>query len=161
MFLIIDNYDSFVFNLADYVHQAGHKTHIAYHDQVTNTLIESVNPLGIIISPGPKHPKDIPNVIDIIHAYAGEIPILGICLGHQAIGYAYGATIGKTSPAHGYGVPITHNDLILFKGLPNIINVGRYHSLSILSDPYFPNCLEITAETNDSIITGEIQHYFS
>jgi anthranilate synthase/aminodeoxychorismate synthase-like glutamine amidotransferase len=150
MYLIIDNYDSFVFNLADYVHQTGHTTEILFNDTVTIDYIKLLRPQGIIISPGPKHPKDIINVIKIIHYFYDKIPILGVCLGHQAIGYAFGATVAQSFPAHGFSTPINHNDSVLFKGINQNIPVGRYHSLSIIDDDTFPKSLTITAKTFDS-----------
>jgi len=161
MYLIIDNYDSFVFNLADYIHQLGYATKVIYQDQVTPEIVKHLNPRGIIISPGPKHPKDIPNVIEIIQYCAGHYPILGICLGHQAIGYAFEAHIQQTKPAHGFNTMITHTETGLFDKIPQQIKVGRYHALSIMRDINFPECFNITAETIDTqntpIIMG-IQH---
>lgn len=157
MFLIIDNYDSFVFNLADYVHQTGHKTLIVKNDQVTETMIMHLKPLGIIISPGPKHPKDAGNIVPIIQKFYKKLPILGICLGHQAIGYAFGATITQTPPCHGIASKIMHSDQLIFKNIPQSISVGRYHSLGIIKDQHFPNALEITAQTSDNLIMA-IKH---
>ena len=152
MFLIIDNYDSFVFNLADYVHQAGQKTHIIFNDVITPDTVYALKPKGIFISPGPKHPQDIPNVIDIIKIFSPTIPIFGICLGHQAIGYAFGANIQAISPAHGFASYITHHDTLIFNGINQHISVGRYHSLAILDDTDFPECLAVTAKTDDKVI---------
>ena len=152
MFLIIDNYDSFVFNLADYIHQAGQKTSIILNDRINISDIQKLNPKGIFISPGPKHPKDILNVVNIIQKFAPTIPIFGICLGHQAIGYAFGANIDMSSPAHGYSSMITHNDSVIFKNIPQNIPAGRYHSLAIMNDNNFPDCLIVTAQTDDNII---------
>lgn len=152
MFLIIDNYDSFVFNLVDYIHQAGEKTYIVMNDMITLTDIHRLKPKGIFISPGPNHPKDIKNVIHIIQEFYDSIPIFGVCLGHQAIGYAFGATIKQIEPAHGFSSMITHDDTVIFSNVPQNIFVGRYHSLAIIDDNNFPNCLEITAKTNDNII---------
>ncbi len=152
MFLIIDNYDSFVFNLADYVHQAGEETYIVMNDRVTHADIECLKPKGIFISPGPKHPRDIVNVIDIIQRFASTIPIFGICLGHQAIGYAFGATVAQVKPAHGYRSHIAHNDMGIFKNIPQNTPVGRYHSLAIMNDTNFPECLAITAYTDNNMI---------
>jgi anthranilate synthase/aminodeoxychorismate synthase-like glutamine amidotransferase len=152
VFLIIDNYDSFVFNLADYVHQAGEETHVMMNDTVTYADIKCLKPKGIFISPGPKHPKDIVNVINIIQKFAPTIPIFGICLGHQAIGYAFGATVAQVKPAHGYTSHIIHNDTVIFKDIPQNTPVGRYHSLAIMNNSHFPECLEITAYTDDAMI---------
>lgn len=152
MFLIIDNYDSFVFNLADYVHQAGEETYIMMNDRVTDSDIEYLKPKGIFISPGPKHPRDIMNVIDIIQKFAPEIPILGVCLGHQAIGYAFDATVAQVKPAHGHRSHIIHNGTGIFKDIQQNTPVGRYHSLAIINDTHFPECLEITAYTDNNMI---------
>lgn len=160
MFLIIDNYDSFVFNLADYIHQAGQTTHIMLNDQICVADIERINPQGIFISPGPKHPQDIPNVIDIIQKYAPTIPIFGICLGHQAIGYAFGADISMVSPVHGYTSQITHREnSIIFNTLPQTMTVGRYHSLAIMDSPQspLPPCLRVTAVTDNDLIMA-VEH---
>lgn len=160
MFLIIDNYDSFVFNLADYVHQAGQETHITLNDTVTLADIEYLKPTGIFISPGPKHPKDITNVIQIIQTFAPIIPIFGICLGHQAIGYVFGANISRVNPVHGYSSDITHDDAVIFKNIPQNIPVGRYHSLGIIDDKNFPACLEVTAKTDDNVIMAVKHKYY-
>jgi anthranilate synthase/aminodeoxychorismate synthase-like glutamine amidotransferase len=159
MFLIIDNYDSFVYNLADYIHQTGHTTQIVLNDKITISDIQNLNPCGIFISPGPKHPKDIPNVIDIIQTFSSKIPILGICLGHQAIGFAFGAKIGQVKPAHGYASGITHYyNSIIFNNIPKNIMVGRYHSLAITDNhDTIPNSLEITAVTDENLVMA-VQH---
>ena len=99
-------------------------------------------------------------MIQIIQEFAPIIPIFGICLGHQAIGYAFGANISTVNPVHGYSSDITHDDAIIFKNIPQNIPVGRYHSLGIIDDKNFPDCLELTAKTNDSVIMAvKHKHY--
>ncbi len=158
MFLVIDNYDSFVFNLIDYVHQLGEKTFVSYNDTITISEIINLNPCGIFLSPGPKHPKDSGICPDIIKQLGHRYPILGICLGHQAIGYAYGANIDKTQPAHGFASEIIHNQQDIFKNLPHKITVGRYHSLSIIDNDNFPECLDVTAQIPEPKMIMAVKH---
>jgi anthranilate synthase component 2 len=130
MILIIDNYDSFVWNLAHQVGMLGHEFQIHLNDQITLKQIQSLEPSHIILSPGPKHPNSSCICLDIIYQLR-HIPILGICLGHQAIGHVYGANIIKTSPKHAYKAKINHNGQGLFTNIPHPLYAARYHSLAI------------------------------
>ena len=132
MYLMIDNYDSFVYNLRAYFEEAGHEILVVENDGITIGQIRQMKPEGIIISPGPKTPKDAGISAEVIRKFAGEIPILGVCLGHQTIGYVAGATVKKgTRPMHGKLSPLTHSGEGLFRGLPQDFLVTRYHSLVI------------------------------
>lgn len=157
MFLMIDNYDSFVYNLTRYFEELNEEILIFRNDNITLEQIAELSPTAIIISPGPKSPKDSGICIDIIKEFGGKIPILGICLGHQTIGYVYGADVicGK-EPVHGKISQVTHDNKGIFKGIKNPINVTRYHSL-VLDPNTLPDCLEATAFTSDGVIMG-IRH---
>jgi para-aminobenzoate synthetase component 2 len=159
MFLVIDNYDSFTHNLARYFENAGEASKIVRNDEITLEDITALKPRAIIISPGPCTPQDAGICIDAIKKFGAHIPILGICLGHQAIGEAYGATTSRAAaPIHGKASTITHNAKALFKGLPSPMEVGRYHSL-IVTPPEnaksYP--LKTTAKTEDGEIMA-MQH---
>ncbi|WP_297520423.1 aminodeoxychorismate/anthranilate synthase component II [uncultured Clostridium sp.] len=154
MFLMIDNYDSFVHNLIMYFKEIGEEVMIMNRDEVSKEQIEVMNPKGIIISPGPKSPKESVNCLEIINGFKGRIPILGICLGHQCIGEVFGADIIKgTRPIHGKVEYIENDGKGVFKDLPNKFKVTRYHSL-IVSEKDLPSCLDITAKTLDGVIMG-------
>lgn len=145
MILIIDNYDSFVYNLARYIGELGYAYIVKRNDVITMSEVGGLNPSHIIISPGPCTPDKAGVSISIIHQYGPSIPILGVCLGHQAIGQAYGGKIVRAiEPMHGKSSKITHNEKGLFTGLVNPLPVGRYHSL-VVSDQEFPSQLQITA----------------
>ena len=137
-----DNYDSFVHNLARYVEQAGHETKILRNDEINVDEIKALHPEAIIISPGPKTPKDAGICIELVKKLGSTIPILGVCLGHQVIGEAMDGITIRHEPTHGKSTKIHHNRHDLFEGLPNPLTVGRYHSL-IIQTPH-PE-LEITA----------------
>ena len=153
MVLLIDNYDSFVYNLARYVGRLGFKRTVVRHDAITLERIKALAPSHIIISPGPCTPNKAGISLAIVKAFLQHsMPILGICLGHQVIGQALGAKIIRAKrPLHGMGTPITHTNTGILKGLGNPLQVGRYHSL-VIEKPSIPDCLEITAWTED----GEI-----
>jgi anthranilate synthase/aminodeoxychorismate synthase-like glutamine amidotransferase len=149
MIVLIDNYDSFVFNLARYVSELGYDYCVKRNDKITLKEIENLNPSHIIISPGPCTPLQAGISMPVIrHFSQREIPILGVCLGHQAIGEVYGGTIQRAKyPMHGKSALIQHNNMGLFAGLPNPLRVARYHSL-IVSDDHFPEELTVTARCN-------------
>ena len=154
MILIIDNYDSFTQNLVQYVGEFGLTIQTIRNDMVTIEKIEKLKPSHIIISPGPGHPQEITNLLEIIKHYANTVPILGVCLGHQIIGYLYGANIKRLkNPMHGKISQISHKNTDIFNTLPNPFLATRYHSL-IIDNINLPNELEITAWTNDGIIMG-------
>ena len=157
MIIIIDNYDSFVYNLAQYLGELGWEPAVYRNDQITLAEIESLNPSHIIISPGPCTPLEAGISNDIIWYFAGRIPILGVCLGHQCIGYVYGGQIIRAViPTHGKSSLVYHDGKTIYKNLPNPFEGGRYHSL-IIKQETFPSALELTAETSDGVIMG-VQH---
>ncbi len=154
MYLMVDNYDSFVYNLVRYLQELGQEVMVCRNDRITPDDIKGMNLEGIIISPGPKAPKDAGVSLDIINTLKGKIPILGICLGHQAIGYAFGADVVKgAEPVHGKNSIVTHDNDGLFKGIKNPLSVTRYHSL-IVEKSTLPDCLKVTCETKDGVIMG-------
>ena len=154
MFLMIDNYDSFVYNLVRYFEEIGEQVLVVRNDKITIKEIEKMNLEGIIISPGPKSPKESGLCLDIIHKFKGKIPILGICLGHQCIADYFNGVIKKgKKPIHGKTSLVTHNGKGLFKEVKNPLMVTRYHSL-IIEKETIPSCLEITCETYDGVIMG-------
>jgi len=145
MILLIDNYDSFVYNLARYVGELGYERSVKRNDKITLAEIAAENPSHIIISPGPLAPAAAGISMEVIRYFGSRIPILGVCLGHQAIGQVYGGMITKAkNPMHGKASLITHNERHIFKGLKNPLSVARYHSL-IVSEQHFPEVLSITA----------------
>jgi len=157
MVIIIDNYDSFVYNLAQYLGELGWEPQVYRNDQVTLAEIENLNPSHIIISPGPCTPLEAGISNDVIRHFAGRIPILGVCLGHQCIGYVYGGQIVRAAvPMHGKSSLIYHDSRTVYKSLPSPFEAGRYHSLVVKWD-VFPSVLELTASTSDGVIMG-IRH---
>ncbi len=154
MFLMIDNYDSFVYNLARYFEELNEKIFIYRNDEITIERIKDLNPEGIIISPGPKSPKEAGISLKIIEKFKGEIPILGICLGHQAIAQFFGGEIIKgIKPVHGKLSEVFHNGEGVFKGIKNPFKATRYHSL-VVEPCTLPRALVVTAETKDGVIMG-------
>ncbi|AQM60074.1 aminodeoxychorismate/anthranilate synthase component II [Clostridium baratii] len=157
MILMIDNYDSFTYNLVRYFEELNEKVIVYRNDKINNKIINELKPSGIVISPGPKAPKDAKEVLDIIDSFKGKVPILGICLGHQCIGeYFKGNIVKGVRPIHGKISKITNTGEGIFKGLPSEFNVTRYHSL-IIDKETFPKELKITAQTEDGVIMG-IEH---
>ena len=149
MLLMIDNYDSFTYNLVQYLGELGADVRVFRNDQITLQEIESLQPEKIVISPGPCTPNEAGVSIDTIRQFAGRIPILGVCLGHQSIGQAFGGRIGHARAImHGKTSMISHNDTGVFRSLPNPLEATRYHSLVIEQDS-LPDCLEVTAWTTD------------
>lgn len=154
MIVMIDNYDSFTFNLVQYLAEMGEALKVFRNDEMTVRGILGMNPDKIVISPGPGKPVDAGISIELIKEAAGKIPVLGVCLGHQSIGEAFGGKVihagilvhGKTSKIH-------HDGKTIFKGVPNPFVATRYHSLIVERDT-LPKCLEITAETEDGLIMG-------
>jgi anthranilate synthase/aminodeoxychorismate synthase-like glutamine amidotransferase len=153
MVLIIDNYDSFVYNLAQYLGELGWQPVVYRNDQITLAQIEELAPSHIIISPGPCTPLEAGISNETVQHFGGKIPILGVCLGHQCIGYVYGGKIGRTPPVHGKTSIIHHDGKTIYQGLPNPFPATRYHSL-IIDTEGFPSCLEVTAKTPEGIIMG-------
>jgi anthranilate synthase/aminodeoxychorismate synthase-like glutamine amidotransferase len=153
MVLIIDNYDSFVYNLAQYLGELGWQPMVYRNDQITVAQIEELAPSHIIISPGPCTPLEAGISNEVVRHFGGKIPVLGVCLGHQCIGYTYGGKIGRSLPFHGKTSTIHHDGKTIYHGLPNPFPATRYHSL-IIKAKEFPSCLEITARTPEGIIMG-------
>lgn len=157
MILMIDNYDSFTYNLVQYLGELGEKLIVYRNDKITLNKIKKLKPTRIVISPGPKTPKEAGISNDIIKEFAGEIPILGVCLGHQCIGYVYGAKIVRAEKLmHGKTSLIYHDGKTIFKGIKNPFTATRYHSL-IVKKETLPDCLEISAWTKENEIMG-IRH---
>lgn len=157
MILLLDNYDSFVYNLDRYLQRLGQSTLVVRSDSLTVDSISRLNISAILISPGPKAPNDAGCSLEVIRKLGKHVPILGVCLGHQAIGQAFGANVVRApSPYHGKISVIEHNCMGLFRELPSPTKVGRYHSLIIDRDSV-PDCLEVTAWTADGLVMG-VQH---
>ena len=151
--LLIDNFDSFVFNLAQYLGSLGAEPVVVRNDAEVQDLVE-LEPDAVVISPGPGHPRDAGCCVAAIHAFAGRAPLLGVCLGHQAIGLAYGGDIVRAEALmHGKTSEIHHGGQGVFHGLPNPFPATRYHSLVIRPES-LPECLEATAHTADGVIMG-------
>ncbi|NVK19915.1 MAG: aminodeoxychorismate/anthranilate synthase component II [Methylocystaceae bacterium] len=132
MILLIDNYDSFVYNLARYLEELHHETKVVRNDQISLKEISQLNPQAIVLSPGPCGPEQAGICLALVKEFAGKIPILGVCLGHQVIAQNFGGKVRKSKQAmHGKSSLIDHNATGLFQGLPNPLQVGRYHSLSV------------------------------
>lgn len=154
MLFMLDNYDSFTYNLVQYFEELGTSVQVARNDQCTIADIEALKPAYICISPGPGRPDTAGISLEIIQHFAGKLPILGVCLGHQAIAQAFeGHIIHAKEVMHGKVSTITHHNSDVFQGLPNPLNVTRYHSLAV-DATRLPDCLEITAQTPDGEIMG-------
>jgi anthranilate synthase component 2 len=153
MILMIDNYDSFTYNLVQYFAELGAKMEVYRNDKVTLTEIERLAPTRIVVSPGPSTPEHAGISVDVIKAFAGKIPILGVCLGHQAIGHAFGGKIIRARTLmHGKTSMISHDGKDLFQGMSNPFIATRYHSL-VIEKITCPECLQVTATSDDD---GEI-----
>jgi anthranilate synthase/aminodeoxychorismate synthase-like glutamine amidotransferase len=154
MLLVIDNYDSFTYNLVQYLGELGQQVRVVRNDEVSVDDIERMSPERIVISPGPCTPNEAGISLDVIRRLAGKIPILGVCLGHQAIGQAFGGKVIRAKEVvHGRTSRVFHDDKGIFAGLPNPFEATRYHSL-IVERSSLPACLEITAKTWDEEIMG-------
>jgi len=154
MILLLDNYDSFTYNLAQYLGQMGQQLDVRRNDEITLDEIEEMAPERIVISPGPCTPKEAGISVPLIQRFAGKIPILGVCLGHQAIGAAFGwRVIRAPKLMHGKTSEIEHDGRTIFRGLPQSFIATRYHSL-IVERKSLPRELEISAETEDGTIMG-------
>ncbi|OSE51492.1 aminodeoxychorismate synthase component II [Salmonella enterica subsp. arizonae serovar 50:r:z] len=157
MILLIDNYDSFTWNLYQYFCELGAEVQVRRNDALTLAHIDALNPQKIVISPGPCTPDDAGISLTVIRHYAGRIPMLGVCLGHQAMAQAFGATVVRAAKVmHGKTSPVTHNGQGVFRGLPSPLTVTRYHSL-IVDPATLPECFEITAWSETQEIMG-IRH---
>ncbi|WP_131112519.1 anthranilate synthase component II [Sulfuricystis thermophila] len=157
MLLMIDNYDSFTYNLVQYFGELGQEVRVFRNDAITVKEIAAMNPDYLVISPGPCSPKEAGISVEAIRTFAGKLPILGVCLGHQSIGYAFGGEIIHAKQLmHGKISAVHHANVGIFSGLPNPFHATRYHSLAIRRDT-LPACLEVTAWTDDGEIMG-IRH---
>ena len=154
MLLMIDNYDSFTYNLVQYLRELGEDVVVYRNDKITLAEIEALNPQRLVISPGPCTPNEAGISVEVIKYFAGKLPILGVCLGHQSVGQAFGGRIVRAERLmHGKTSPVFHDNRELFDGLPNPFDATRYHSL-LVERSSFPDCLEITAWTAEEEIMG-------
>lgn len=149
MLLMLDNYDSFTYNLVQYLAELGEDVHVHRNDEITIEAIKKMQPDRIVISPGPCTPNEAGISVPLIHEFAGKIPLLGVCLGHQSIGQAFGGKIIKAKTImHGKTSLMHHKDIGVFKGLSNPYTATRYHSL-VIEKETLPDCLEVTAWTEN------------
>ena len=154
MLLMIDNYDSFTYNLVQYFGELGQDVRVHRNDEITVDQVAALKPDHIVISPGPCTPNEAGISVATIQRFAGQIPILGVCLGHQSIGQAFGGRIIRAKQLmHGKTSQVFHNDTSVFRGLPDPFTATRYHSL-VIERESIPDCLEITAWTSDGEIMG-------
>jgi len=152
--LMIDNYDSFTYNLVQYIGEIGAEMKIFRNDRITVDEIKSLNPSKIVISPGPCTPNEAGISLEVIRSFSGHVPILGVCLGHQSVGQAFGGKVVRASRiVHGKTSEIFHDNRTIFKDLSAPFTATRYHSL-IVERESLPDCMEISAWTEDDIIMG-------
>ncbi len=152
MTILVDNYDSFTFNLYQYIGEFDKDIRVFRNDEITSKEILEMNPDRVVVSPGPKTPMEAGNCIEIIKNTAGKIPILGVCLGHQSIAAAFGGVVSNAKELfHGKSSMISHNGKGIFEGISNPTQVARYHSLSVVPEK-LPDCLEVIAEVDDEIM---------
>jgi anthranilate synthase/aminodeoxychorismate synthase-like glutamine amidotransferase len=157
MILMIDNYDSFTYNLVQYLGQLGEDVVVRRNDETTLEEIEAMAPEAIVLSPGPCTPEEAGITLDVVRRFHEQIPILGICLGHQAIGQAFGGRVVRAERVmHGKTSPVVNDGRTTFRGMPNPVTAGRYHSL-IVERGTLPDCLAVSAETEEGEIMG-IRH---
>jgi len=157
MFLLIDNYDSFVYNLRHFMGEVGADIVVRRNDALTADEALAMNPRGIVLSPGPCYPDDAGICLELVAKAAGRVPLLGVCLGHQSIAQNFGATIVRApAPMHGKMSQIEHTNSGVFQGIPSPFEATRYHSLTIAPDTV-PDVLEVTARSDDGVIQG-VQH---
>src|SRR6187549_3354262 len=154
MLLVIDNYDSFTYNLVQYLGELGETVEVRRNNKVTLDEIEQLRPERIVISPGPGTPDDAGVTLDTIQRFSGRVPLLGVCLGHQAIGQAFGGKVIRAPELmHGKASEVSHDGKTIFAGLTAPLQAGRYHSL-IVEKQTLPSALQISAQTKDEIIMG-------
>ncbi|MDX6288974.1 MAG: anthranilate synthase component [Blastocatellia bacterium] len=154
MLLVIDNYDSFTYNLVQYLGELGEQIEVRRNDEITIEEIRKLKPSRIVISPGPGTPNDAGVSMKVIESFAGKIPVLGVCLGHQSIGPVFGGRVVRAPQlCHGKSSAVQHDGKTIFAGLDQSFSAGRYHSL-IVDDDGLPSCLEVSARTSDGIIMG-------
>lgn len=154
MYLMIDNYDSFVYNLKAYLQELGRDILVRRSDELTLDDIQAMQPQGIILSPGPKRPWDAQLCVDTVRRFGGKVPLLGVCLGHQVLGHCAGAVVEKGArPMHGKVTRVRHNGTGLFAGLPREFNVTRYHSLVVRQDT-LPEDYQVDCVAEDGAVMG-------
>lgn len=154
MLLFIDNYDSFTYNIVQYFAELGQEVAVRCNDDITLEEIEALNPQYLVIGPGPCSPKEAGISVEAMRYFAGRLPIMGVCLGHQTIGEAFGGRIVRAKTLmHGKVSPVSHSGKGMFRGLPNPVTCTRYHSL-VIDRNTMPGCLEVTAWTEDGEIMG-------
>ena len=154
MLLMIDNYDSFTYNLVQYFGELGEDVRVYRNDALTLSELAKLDPARIVISPGPGTPAQAGISLSVIREFAGKIPLLGVCLGHQSIGEAFGGKVVHARKLmHGKVSPVHHHNVGVFRGLPNPVTCTRYHSLAVERET-LPDCLEVTAWTDDGEIMG-------
>ncbi|MBC5716314.1 aminodeoxychorismate/anthranilate synthase component II [Colidextribacter sp. 210702-DFI.3.9] len=154
MYLMIDNYDSFVYNLKAYLQELGRDILVRRSDELTLDDIQAMQPQGIILSPGPKRPWDAQLCVDTVRRFGGKVPLLGVCLGHQVLGHCAGAVVEKgVRPMHGKVTRVRHNGTGLFAGLPREFNVTRYHSLVVRQDT-LPEDYQVDCVAEDGAVMG-------
>ena len=154
MLLMIDNYDSFTYNLVQYLRELGEEVEVYRNDKISLAEIETLNPTRLVVSPGPCTPNEAGLSVEAIKHFAGKLPILGVCLGHQSIGQAYGGKVVRADRLmHGKTSPVFHDNRELFVGLPDPFDATRYHSL-LVERSSLPECLEVTAWTAEGEIMG-------
>ena len=154
MLLLLDNYDSFTYNLYQYLCELGQQVEVYRNDKITVDDIAAMGPERIVISPGPCTPREAGISVDVVRRFGEHTPLLGVCLGHQCIGEAYGGLVDKAGEIrHGKTSLIRHSDKGAFRGLPNPFEAIRYHSLVIVKDTV-PDCLEVTAWTDNGLVMG-------
>ena len=153
MLLMIDNYDSFTFNLVQYFGELGQDIKVLRNDEVTVEEIAALKPSHLVLSPGPCSPAEAGVCVPAIQALIGKLPILGVCLGHQAIGLAFGGDVIRVEPVHGKKWAVEHGGEGVFAGLPSPVDAGRYHSLAVARDT-MPSVLEVTAWSPDGLVMG-------
>ena len=154
MLLLIDNYDSFTYNLVHYLGEFGAEAHVVRNDEITAAQAFALKPQAIVISPGPRTPDDAGICLELVRTAPATMPILGVCLGHQAIGQAYGGEVVRCHEVlHGKLSSITHTGTGLFKGLSQGFSVTRYHSLTVNPET-LPDCLAVTARSQSGVIMG-------
>ena len=157
MILMIDNYDSFTYNLVQYLGQLGEEVMVRRNDEISLDEVGALKPEAIFLSPGPCTPKEAGITVDVVRHFHRSIPLMGVCLGHQALGYAFGGEVVRAGRImHGKTSNIINDGKTIFQGLPNSFVAGRYHSLIVKRDT-LPDCLEVSAETEEGELMG-IRH---